>query len=252
MRSLVSNLLIRSFFRSNPCRRSRLCPAVVAGLVCAAASGYGQATVTVNNGAAMSLRTGVSMATFADVTPTTFAGTTYTFTPSSGTNGTANFSGLTASTVLSQGNLGSFVTSSVPGQYTTPDANSGTFLAVGGSQRPGPVSLTFSNAGINYLGLEWATPDATNSLTLTFKNGTSTTYTPGSFALAVGTTNSFVEFTSTSPITRVSFASSAPAFELDNVTFGVVPEPATWMSGGLVLLAGGVVVMRRRRFAELE
>ena len=234
---------MESFLYPAFCRRLPWsCLAAVAGLF-VVASVNGQATVTVTAGQTMSLRTGVSTATFSDVNPLVNIGTTYTYA-SGGTNGSATFSGLTAGTAVTPG---SFVSGSASG-YATPDANSGTYLAIGGTGRPGPISLTFSNASTNYLGLEWASPDSYNSVKLTFKDGTSTTYTPGSFALATSASNSFVEFASSQPIIGVSLASSMAAFELDNVAFGVVavPEPATWMAGGLILLSGVVVVRRRR------
>ena len=104
----------------------------------AAVPGYGQATVTVNSNSTLSLQAGVTTDTFTEVTPSTFSATTYTYAPG-GTNGSMTISNLTP---VNGTTLGSFVSGSVSGQYSAPNASSGNYIAIGGSQPPAAMPLT--------------------------------------------------------------------------------------------------------------
>ena len=222
--------------------------------------GYGQATVTmspvvtnasVTNGATTSV-SGATTANFNEVTPSTYAGGTYT-SPTS-LNGTLMIANTTAAIAGTPVTYGSFVTGSSSSQYGTPTNDTSPYLSLGGA-RAGSLTLTFSNAGINYFGLDWASPDSYNSVKLTFADGTTATYNPGTATGGVTVptaTDQFVNFYSTTPsnaITQVVLASTSAAFELDNVAYGVVPEPATW-AGGALLVGAAVLGLRRRLLAQ--
>lgn len=223
-------------------------------------SGYGQANVSVVSGASSTLFSGATTATFNEINPSSYYGTggtllnptTYYTTPislaNSSTNGTAKFSGTTAATSTA---FGTFVSGSSSGQYGAPTGDTTTYASIGGA-RAGALTLTFSNTNINYFGLDWASPDSYNSVKLTFANGTMATYTPGTnsggFVLLNGASDAYVNFTSSTPsnaITQVVLSSTSAAFELDNFSYGVVPEPSTWLAGGLTLLVGGISLARR-------
>ena len=244
-----------------------LLPCFALGTLGWLSAAHGQANVTVTAGTAVANSgvttsvNGSTTATFNEITPASFYGTngtsanpTSSYTsPTTLTNastyGTVTIAGITPATASA---VGSFVSGSSSGAYGTPTNDTSTYVAIGGSARPGPLTLTFSNAGTNYFGLDWASPDSYNSVMLTFANGATATYTPGTtnggFNLAANASDSFVNFYSTTPsnaITQVQLSSSSAAFELDNVAFGVVPEPATWL-GGLGLVGAAGLTLRRR------
>ncbi|NJC34910.1 hypothetical protein GGR88_002424 [Sphingomonas jejuensis] len=98
--------------------------------------------------------------------------------------------------------------------------------------------------------------DQYNTLTLTFQDGTTQSFTgdvlngafPANGDQQSPTTNGRLQFRADAgqTITGVSFASSQNSFEIDDLAVSAVPEPATWamMIGGFGLVGGA---MRRRR-----
>ena len=171
-----------------------LLPCFALGTLGWLSAAHGQANVTVTAGTAVANSgvttsvNGSTTATFNEITPASFYGTngtsanpTSSYTsPTTLTNastyGTVTIAGITPATASA---VGSFVSGSSSGAYGTPTNDTSTYVAIGGSARPGPLTLTFSNAGTNYFGLDWASPDSYNSVMLTFANGATATYTPG-------------------------------------------------------------------------
>ena len=101
----------------------------------------------------------------------------------------------------------------------------------------GSYSL-MSNVGYSFLNFYWGSIDAGNRVDLLDQNGNSFFHWLGNDALMSSTangdwwasaTNRTVKLTSTGQkIYGVKFSYDSTAFELDNVGFGAVPEPATW------------------------
>ena len=223
--------------------------------------GFGQATVTLATGQSTSSVSNATTATFNEVTPTSFYGTggtvlapTSTYTSPTSANGTFTIAGVSLYNAVT-GTPGSFVTGSSSGQYGTPTGDTTTYLSLGGA-RAGALTLTFSKGGATYFGLDWASPDTYNSVKLTFANGTTATYTPGTtnggFNLTASTptnpNDTFVNFlaTSSNAITQVQLSSTSAAFELDNIAYIAVPEPATWLAGVALVVAATWFGLRRR------
>ena len=177
----------------------------------------------------------------ATVTPGATAGTgTYT-TPGDASNGSLNFSTLGTNSITTSNS-----------QAASPlGSTTDKFLVVGtGTGQTASVTMTFTNSTIHYFGLLWGSADANNTVTLNLlNNGTASqvAFKPANIGLTTGT-NDFVNFFTTSnayTITSAMFSYNAVAFEIDNVTYGVVPEAGTGVS--VALLVGGAVWMARRQ-----
>lgn len=125
-----------------------------------------------------------------------------------------------------------------------------------------PATITAAQ-GYRTVSFLWGSMDAYNTLTLLDRTGAAiASYTgldvwpPANGNQGAAATNRRVTFTTdgaTSPIFGLRFASTQPAFEVDNIAFAnvaAVPEPATWgmMIAGFGLMGG---VLRRRSSASL-
>ena len=177
----------------------------------------------------------------ATVTPGASAGMgTYT-TMGDALNGNLNFTTL---------GTNSFTTSN--SQAASPlGSTTDKFLVVGnGTGQTTSVTMTFTNNTIHYFGLLWGSADANNTVTLNLlNNGTASqvTFKPANIGLTTGT-NDFVNFTTTSSaytITSAVLSYNSVAFEVDNITYGVVPEAGSGVS--VALLVGGAVWLARRQ-----
>lgn len=127
-----------------------------------------------------------------------------------------------------------------------------TVVPIGGTPDPsqyvsagstGSAELTFT-ATQTYLGILWGSMDVRNELEFFLGSDSLGIVKPGTNVpdqngnqLLGGTM--YVNIFSDSPFDRVVARSRNPstfAFEFDNVAFGVVPEPSTYVAGGLALL----------------
>ena len=150
---------------------------------------------------------------------------------------------------------GTLETTSVPNVAAMPFglAPGSTYLAVGTSQ-----TSSFSFTGnLSSFGLLWGSVDAYNTITFSGSGG-SVSFT-GSNVLAAdpglvlgsqgANGTAFVDFTGFGAgFNTVTFTSTAPAFELSNVTasVGAVPEPATWAMMVLGFAGIGFLAYRRK------
>ncbi|HTI31335.1 MAG TPA: PEPxxWA-CTERM sorting domain-containing protein [Sphingomonas sp.] len=162
-----------------------------------------------------------------------------------------NFDGLAAGSSL--GTNASVFSDSVSGIAARPAYNStGNFGAV---TTGGSYSVNFGPT--NVFGFALGSLDTYNSLTLTYADGSTSTYDGGQIIRDMsfpsgdqisGDTNGRVLFrvTGNSPrIVGATFGSSGNSFEFDDlVVAGVVPEPAVW---GLMIAGFGAVGFSRRR-----
>lgn len=119
-----------------------------------------------------------------------------------------------------------------------------------------PATITAAQ-GYRIISFLWGSMDAYNTLSLLDRAGAViASYSgldvapPADGNQGAAATNRRVTFTTdgaTSPIYGVRFASTQPAFEVDNVAFAdtAVPEPATW---GMMIAGFGMIggVLRRR------
>ncbi|MEO7934569.1 MAG: PEP-CTERM sorting domain-containing protein [Chthoniobacterales bacterium] len=156
---------------------------------------------------------------------------------------------MTGVTAGSGSTAGTFVQGSVGGQYTTPGGDTSVYVAVGGTGRPGPVTVTFGTA-VSYFGFSWTTPDTYNSVQL-FNGSTSLgTFVPGTNTpgLTTGSATGYANFNTTGSdvITSAVFSSPNAAFETDNFAYTAVPEPSTIGLAALALCGGGVLYRRKR------
>lgn len=139
------------------------------------------------------------------------------------------------------GNFGVFA-NSVGGIAAT--VNGTPFLAVPSNAGSGDADYTPGGAILSFT-FDWGTPDGYN--TLSFFSGNTLvgpSYTGAGLAPGTYTYN----FLATDNVTRVNFASSSAAFEIDNLVTTTVPEPAAWA----LMIVGFAMVgaaSRRRSFA---
>lgn len=128
------------------------------------------------------------------------------------------------------------------------------FFSVGTTHgQPSSSSVTFAGPGVSYFGFYMASPDNYNVVTL--YNGASTLLTLNGTQMAAaagyaadGNQNVgfYLNFFSSTAITKVTFSANQDAFESDNHSYiAAIPEPSTYA----MMLAGlGVLgVLRRRR-----
>jgi hypothetical protein len=129
-----------------------------------------------------------------------------------------------------------------------PAGDSSNYLTV----NPGGLATLMSATGYTSVSLYWGSIDAYNTIDLLDISGNTIQsysgdqiFLPANGDQSSGSTNRQVTFDvtgDTSPIYGLAFASSQPAFEIDNVAFsgpvGGVPEPTSWamMIGGLGLV----------------
>ena len=169
-----------------------------------------------------------SVATFDDVT-------TPLPTPSPFTSGGFVFTG-----------AGGVVQGSVSGTYRTPSGDTTQYLTTG-FDNSGPSTKTETvNFGKTYgkLGLYWGSIDAYNTLTFSLGGVTVGTFTGNSLMPAPdGATSKYANFSGS--FDSISFMTTQPAFEVDNVAVGGVPEPSTWAM--MLIGAGGLGLFAYRR-----
>ena len=131
------------------------------------------------------------------------------------------------------------------------------FFSVGQTHgQPGTSGVSFGGNGVSYFGYYMGSPDNYNVVTLYHGNTVLGTYTGSDMAAAASHMANgnqgvgfFVNYQASGgdTITRVTFSSSADAFETDNHAYiAAVPEPETYA----MLLAGlGAIAFLRRRKA---
>jgi hypothetical protein len=153
------------------------------------------------------------------------------------------------------------VSGSVDGKYSAPGGVDGTnkdatkYMTVpqpNDADHIGSVLVTNLGGFYNYFGLWWGSIDEYN--TLTFYNGVNVVLTvTGADVIAASATygdqiafgsNRYVNFLGLNPFDSFKMSSTQFAFEADNMTIGVVPEPTTMLLLGLGLL--GVAVIRKK------
>lgn len=152
----------------------------------------------------------------------------------------------------------SIYTGSVPGESLNPDGGGDRYLAI----QNGTFTVNFGSAGVQFLSFVFGSLDSYNTLTLSYANGTSSTFAgtqiigqPG-----VGPFNSNVngrvsfDLGGQSAITSAAFGSNQAgfvAFEIDELA-AAVPEPGTW---ALMILGFGLIGSQlrvRRRQAKIS
>lgn len=185
-------------------------------------------------------------------------------------NGTATYSG------ASDNLVGEVVRGTVRGQYRAPgtfvenptrdpapDDNTN-YLAVGGVERPGPVTISFaSGAPLNYFGAYIGSLDSFNRIQF-FRPGAATHFVSftgqqlldrlrmatGNMTLPASATSTYANFLAGNPneyFDRIVLSSTSAALESDNHAFRVVPTPA------LVPAAlGFAAAMLKKRKGESE
>jgi len=140
------------------------------------------------------------------------------------------------------------------GQFAAPDGDTTNYLVAGGPTAfTGSENLAITGPSSNYFGLYWGSMDAYN--TLTFLNGGSVVATiTGSDVAAGGNanggqaglgTNNYVNIFNLPQYDSVVLTTTQANFEVDNIAFGQVPEPATLALFGAGLL--GLGALRRRK-----
>ena len=146
------------------------------------------------------------------------------------------------------------------GSYTIYDAgipgvaasvNGTPFLAVPVNGATFGQAYYNSNKAITSISFDWGTPDSYNSLAFISPDHGNAFVNPvgynsqvtGSNVVLVNGRATF-NFLASDKVTKVAFASSERAFEIDNVSATAVPEPAAW---ALMLAGFGMVGFAARR-----
>ncbi len=124
-------------------------------------------------------------------------------------------------------------------EYVRPVGSTG-FYAVTNVNSPG-ITMTFDGPQ-NVFGLLWGSADTYNTLEFYYNSQPLGTYTGAIISPSDGTTSKYMNFTNFT-YDEVRFSSTTQNFEIDNVTFGQVPEPGAAMLMGM---AGFALLIRRR------
>ncbi len=148
---------------------------------------------------------------------------------------------------------GGGVVTDVPGLHVQPTGSLGNFYSAGPStSEPGTIDLGLS--GLAWISFLWGSVDTYNTLQLLDAGNNILDTITGSQiqAGANGQTTSLVTLNLTGDQSQVAklwlTSNGTNAFEIDNIAFQAVPEPATWMM--LILGMLGVGFAMRRRSSE--
>ena len=169
-------------------------------------------------------------------------------------------SGLESGVTLT-GTGGQLVTGNKASRYAAPAGDDTQYLAVGsGSGTSAFLNFTsFLNfQDVSQFSFYWGSIDLYNTVQLVDRLGnvfyslSGGQLPPATGDQVSGQTNRRVTFNLTGAereLGGLRFISTSPAFELDTISFAVVPEPATW---GLMILGFGAVgyALRRKRFSH--
>lgn len=156
----------------------------------------------------------------------------------------------------------------VAGQATRPAVvpGQGIYLAIGAGSASDPMPGSFTvdltaTAPARVFSFVLGTLDAYNSVTLTFLNSASQTFTGGQILVGDENASTAVslppasgrvtyDFGTTDFLTSITFASTRRAFEIDSLA-SAAPEPAAW---ALMILGFGIVgsALRRRRRTQVR
>lgn len=229
-----------------PSHKLSLALAAIAGM---AASQAAMATLTIS-GSVGGAPTGVKLINFDDLTPGSAAADT-----ASGPNGSVNVSFTPGPEpiyggIVAQGSVASkYAAPFVSGSNGTGFGNAANaadstpYLTTG--KGSGTVTIDFTSDQ-QYVGLLWGSVDSYNTLELLDSSNTVIGTVTGSDVTASPNGNQgvngtlYVNINSTVAFRKVRASStSAYAFEFDNVAYNetvVVPEPSTYVAGGLALL----------------
>ena len=183
----------------------------------------------------------------AGVCTSRLAATTVTFddlsaaTPSPYTEGLVTYSWAAANSPFVQGN--------VSGQWAAPVDDSTTFLTIGSDDRPGTVTISFSQP-IHYFGLYMGSPDSYNSISFYDDAGLIQSFAgnelinPGNGDQSISDYLNF--YTVGGTISQIVMSSGRAAFETDSHAYYTAPEPGTLGTLGLGLAAAALWARRRR------
>src|SRR5260221_12901605 len=149
----------------------------------------------------------------------------------------AGTSGTSTSGVFVFHGDGAVETGNVGGKYANPAGDNTHYLSTGFTGAQGSMTETVFFGTHTKFGLYWGSEDGYN--TLTFLKGGSTVFSLTGSQIPAATANGnqtsdlsnrYVNFAFTggSSYDTVVFNSTSPAFEVDNIGIGAVPELSTW------------------------